>query len=113
VLTTQEIAAAALSCAAFADAVKLAAWLGPGRELTASGVLRPAIAVQACQALGIPLASGKLRSAMDVPELERAWTVALAAGLVLVAANRASTAPVTAGIAAGGAAPPPREPRLV
>jgi hypothetical protein len=106
------MAAAALSCEAFADAVKLAAWLGPGRELTASGVLRPAIAVQACQALGIPLASGKLRSAMDVPELERAWTVALAAGLVLVAANRASTAPVAAGIAAAAVEARQLEPGL-
>lgn len=106
------MAAAALSCEAFADAVKLAAWLGPGRELTASGVLRPATAVQACQALDIPLASGKLRSAMDVPELDRAWTAALAAGLVLVAADRASTAPVAAEIATAAAVAKQLQPGL-
>lgn len=94
------MAGAALSCPAFTDAVKLAAWVGPSRELTTSGVLRPAIAVQACQVLGIPLASGKLRSAMDVPELQLAWEAALAADLVLVVSNRASTAPIAAEIAA-------------
>jgi hypothetical protein len=98
------MAEAALGCKVIAAAVKLAAWVGPSRELTASGVLRPAIAVQACQALGIPLASGKLRSAMDVPELQLAWEAALAADLVQVAANRASTAPIAAEIAAAAAA---------
>jgi hypothetical protein len=102
-LTASEKAEAALSCEAFADAVKLAAWVGPSRELTTSGVLRPASAVEACQALGIALASGRLRSAMDVPELERAWAAALAADLVRVAGKRASTAPVAAEIAAAAA----------
>ena len=43
--------------------------------------------------LGIDVPSGKLRSAKDVLDLNRAWAVALAADLVLVTANRASAAP--------------------
>ena len=48
----------------------LAEWIGggadTGRELTTTGVLRPAVAAEACRALGIELPSGKLRSAKDV-----------------------------------------------
>jgi hypothetical protein len=51
------------------------------------------VAVEACRVLGIGLPSGKLRSSKDVPELDQAWAVALAADLVMVTANRASAAP--------------------
>ena len=99
----QELARAALDCEVIADAFRLADWLGPGRELTASGVLRPAVALQACQALGIPLTTGKLRSAKDVPRLQRAWESAAAADLVRITANRASAAPEAAALAAAAA----------
>lgn len=95
-----EMARAALGCAVLTDAIRLAAWVGPGRELTVSGVLRPAVAAQACQALGIPLAATRLRSAKDVPELHRAWESALAADLVRTAGTQASAAPGAAALAA-------------
>jgi hypothetical protein len=71
---------------------ELAEWIGDMRELTSTGVLRPAAAVEACRALGIELPSGKPRSAKDVPELKQAWEVAVAGELVLVTANRARAA---------------------
>lgn len=86
-----ELAEAALVSPAMTDARRLAAWVGGGQEVTASGVLRPAVAVEACQQLGFELPeSGKLRSAMDADELQRAWTVATAADLILVTGKRAT-----------------------
>ena len=87
---TPELASAALACPALSGAVGLAAWVGRGQEITDSGVLRPAVAVEACAALGFDLPSGKKpRSALDVPELTRDWDVARAAGLISVSAKRA------------------------
>src|SRR5271169_3200823 len=73
---TPELAEAALSCVPVVRARELAGWIGDGRQLTSSGVLKPALAVEACQALGIELPSGRLRSALDVDELMRDWEVA-------------------------------------
>ena len=87
-----ELAQAALASLPLTRACQLAEWIGDGRELTTSGVLRPAVAVQACRELGIELPSGKLRSAKDVTELQQAWQVAVAAEFVLVAANRVRAA---------------------
>jgi hypothetical protein len=87
------LARTALTAVPLARALALAQWAGASRELTTTGVLRPAVAVEACRMLGIGVPSGKLRSAKDVPELDQAWAVALAAGLVLVTANQASAAP--------------------
>lgn len=92
-MTPEEVASAALACPSLVRAIRLAEWVGGNRELTSTGVLRPAVAVQACQALGIALPPGKLRSAKDVADLNEAWEVAVAANLVLVAANRAAAAP--------------------
>jgi hypothetical protein len=86
---TPELASAALASPALSGALKLADWVGDGRELTDSGVLRPAAARQACAALGFDLPPGrKLRSALDVPELARDWEVARAAGLITLSAKR-------------------------
>jgi Plasmid pRiA4b ORF-3-like protein len=87
------LARTALTAAPLTRALALAQWTGASRELTTTGVLRPAVAVEACRVLGIGLPSGKLRSAKDVPELDQAWGVALAADLVRVTANRVSAAP--------------------
>lgn len=104
-----ELARAALSTTPLARARQLAEWIGDGRELTTTGVLRPAVAVQACQALGIELPNGKLRSAKDVDELHQAWEVAVVGEFVLVAANRVRVAHGVAelGRAAAGTAPLP------
>ena len=87
------LARTALTAPPLTRALALAQWTGTSRELTTTGVLRPAVAVEACRKLGIDVPSGKLRSAKDVPDLNRAWAVALAADLVRVTANRATAAP--------------------
>jgi Plasmid pRiA4b ORF-3-like protein len=87
-VTRSELAEAALACTPLARARLLAEWIGVGREVTSSGVLRPAVAVQACEALGIDLPSGKLRSAKDVPELMRDWDVASVAAFIERRGNR-------------------------
>lgn len=88
-----DLADAALSCTALARARRLAEWVGPGRELTSSGVLRPALAAEACQVLGIPLPKARLRSALDVDELMRDWTAAVDAGFVVADGRHACAAP--------------------
>jgi hypothetical protein len=85
---TPELAEAALNCAALAQARKLAGWIGAGRQLTSSGVLKPALAVEACQALGIELPPGRLRSALDVDELMEDWAVACLAGYIIPSGGR-------------------------
>jgi hypothetical protein len=85
---TPELAEAALSCVPLARARKLAEWIGAGRQLTSSGVLRPALAIEACQVLGIELPPGRLRSALDVDELMRDWEVACFAGFILPVGSR-------------------------
>ena len=90
------LARTALTAVPLTRALALAQWTGASRELTTSGVLRPAVAVEACRVLGIDVPSGKLRSAKDVRELDQAWAVALAADLLQVTANRVSAAPAAA-----------------
>jgi Plasmid pRiA4b ORF-3-like protein len=92
-----DLADAALGCTALNRARKLAEWVGPGRELTSSGVLRPAVAAEACRALGIRLPGARLRSALDVDELMQDWTVAMDAGLVVADGRRACAVPDLAG----------------
>jgi hypothetical protein len=87
------LARTALNTVPLTRALALAQWTGTSRELTTTGALRPVVAVEACRMLGIDVPSGKLRSAKDVPELDQAWAVALAADLVLATANRANAAP--------------------
>jgi hypothetical protein len=87
----REYAEAALSCRAIDRARRLAIWIGDGREVTASGVLRPAVAAQACAALGIELPSPRLRSAGDVPELMHDWEMARTAGFIEVGSKWAQT----------------------
>jgi hypothetical protein len=93
VVITPELADAALSCAALTRARALAEWVGSGRTMTASGVLRPAEAVQACRDLGIEVPGPRLRSALDVDELMRDWLTAAAAGFLQIDGRRARAAP--------------------
>lgn len=88
---TKELAAAALACQPLSHALKLAEWVGDGKAITGSRVLRPAEAVEACAALGIDLPQGKkkVRSAQDVPELANAWDAARDAGLITLNAKQA------------------------
>ena len=85
---TPELAEAALDCVALSRARKLAEWIGAGRQLTSSGVLKPALATQACRALGIELPPGRLRTALDVDELMQDWEVACLAGYIIPGSSR-------------------------
>ena len=85
---TPELAEAALNCVALSRARKLAEWIGASRQLTSSGVLKPALAMEACSALGIELPPGRLRTALDVDELMRDWEVACSAGYIIPAGSR-------------------------
>ncbi len=91
--TSADLAGPALSCAALVRARKLAEWVGPGRPLTSSGVLRPTDAAQACRDLGIELPGPRLRSALDVEELMQDWLTAAAAEFLEMDARRAWAAP--------------------
>lgn len=76
-----------------AEAQTLAEWVGTGRPVTARGVPKPAAAVEACGVLGIDLPSRKPRSALDIDELMKVWSVAVAAGFVVVSSGRAAAGP--------------------
>jgi hypothetical protein len=70
-------------------AVRLSEWVGEdGVPVTPGGSLRPADVTAAAAALGV-IRRGKVRRAADVPEVHRPWLVAVAAGLITVAGNRA------------------------
>jgi hypothetical protein len=85
---TPELAEAALNCVPLDQARKLAEWIGASRQLTSSGVLKPALAVEACHALGIELPPGRLRTALDVDELMQDWEVACLAGYIIPSGSR-------------------------
>jgi len=91
-LSSEQLADEARACSVLADARILAEWIGPGREVTARGVLKPAAAVEACELLGIEMPSSKPRSALDIAELMMVWAAAAAAGFIEVSRGR-----VTAG----------------
>lgn len=93
VLISSEITEAALSCTALTRARNLAEWVGQGKTLTASGVLRPAEAVQACRDLGIELPGPRLRSALDVEDLMRDWVTAATAGFLEIGGRRVRATP--------------------
>src|SRR5262245_28410582 len=74
-----------------AAAIRLVAWVGTGKPVTSGGVLRPADAVAAARACGLPVPSetpGEMPSEMsremsrEIPGLPDTWGLALFAGLV-------------------------------
>ncbi|HET6503244.1 MAG TPA: plasmid pRiA4b ORF-3 family protein, partial [Amycolatopsis sp.] len=70
-----------LASHALAPAVKLAAWVGKGRQITAKGVPRPADLPAVAAVLGVK-SPGKVRSAADVASIHWPWVAAEAAGLI-------------------------------
>jgi len=63
----------------------LTGWVGDGKEVTGSELLRPGLVPEICALLGIDLPAGaKVRSAADVEPLCALWDTARAAGLVTV-----------------------------
>jgi hypothetical protein len=123
-----ELAAAARVCPLLEEARRLAAWLGPSRQLTATGALRLADARALIAELGLTsrdrptgragtgdadvdaavnellhrIRLEQLRSARDFTPLERLWIIAQEAGLVEVAGRRARPGPRYAALANGG-----------
>jgi Plasmid pRiA4b ORF-3-like protein len=86
---SSDLSLAARTCPVVVAAVRLAEWVGKdGVGVTAGGSLRPADVADAARALGVS-APTKVRRASDVPEVHRPWLVAMAAGLVVAADNRA------------------------
>jgi len=90
---TPELAEAASSCVTLVQARKLAEWIGASRPLTPSGVLKPALAIEACQLLGIELPPGRLRTALDLDEFMLIWDAAASAGYIVLNGTRVRTTP--------------------
>src|SRR5262249_40787643 len=70
---------------------RLAGWVGPGKPVTANGVLRPAEVAEAGKVIDV--AVGRVRSAADVAALHHPWLVAQAVGLLAVEGERAVAGP--------------------
>ncbi len=92
-LSPDELAPAAVACPALTTARTLAEWVGTGRQVTARGVLRPTVAVEACDVLGIVPRTRKPRSALDIDELMMVWAAASAAGFIEVTGGRVVATP--------------------
>jgi Plasmid pRiA4b ORF-3-like protein len=100
---TAELAAQARQAPVVADAFRLAEWCAGGRQVTAKGVLKPALAREAIERLQLwrrddALAAPEvrahvlehLRSAGDVPALDIPWQFAVRNGLVTIRSGRAA-----------------------
>lgn len=87
---------AARRCVAVEQARCLASWVGTGRPVTTTGVLRRADVPAAARVLGIS-APSRVRSAGDVIALHRAWTAAVGAGLIAITNGQASETSTVAG----------------
>jgi hypothetical protein len=87
------LAMQARACSVLVTAQALAEWVGAGREVTTRQVLKPAAAVEACDLLGIEVASRKPRSALDIDELMMVCAAASAAGFIEVFRGRVTAGP--------------------
>jgi hypothetical protein len=84
-----ELAAAVRSAPLVTGLLRLTAWNGAGRKVTRRNLLPLAEARHACADLGLPLPSGKLRSAEHLPALHRLWILALDRELLQIAGGQA------------------------
>lgn len=70
-------------CRAIKHALRLATWIGPGRDLEPDGSLPSEDAAAAVRLLGLPrLASGRASSWHEHDELNASWATALGAGFL-------------------------------
>lgn len=90
---TPELAEAASRCVTLIQARKLAGWIGASKPITSSGVLKPALAVEACGLLGIEVPPGRLRTALDLDELMLIWDAACSAGYMVPRGSRVRATP--------------------
>ncbi|WP_406298911.1 hypothetical protein OG948_26895 [Embleya sp. NBC_00888] len=97
----RELARAASTAPSFAAALTLARWVGRGRPVTATGVLRLAPAAEAALLLGIDEPVAGVRSARDVEPLHHVWSIACAAGLIEVGRTVATAGALARALAVG------------
>ncbi len=91
--TGVRLAEEAAGCAVLRRAVALGEWAGPdGRVLTSVGVLRKPDVPAACATIGVALPE-RFRSAGDIQDLHRPWTVAVVLGLLAVTSGRVASGP--------------------
>src|SRR6476661_8289104 len=90
---TPELAEAASSSVTLVQARKLAEWIGASKPITGSGVLNPALAVEACGVLGLEVPPGRLRTALDLDELMLVWDAACSAGYLIPRGSRVRATP--------------------
>ncbi|CAO5162358.1 hypothetical protein FAIPA1_210072 [Frankia sp. AiPs1] len=84
----EAIAHAAASCLLFTRMRGLAVWAGAGQPVTPTGAPRPADLAAVCAAAGVALPRTS-RRAVDIRDLQQAWTAARVAGLLVVEGGRA------------------------
>ncbi|HEY6796675.1 MAG TPA: hypothetical protein VI248_18530 [Kineosporiaceae bacterium] len=77
-----ELAGAALSAPLAQKVLRLAAWVGSRRKTTRQEVLTLPDARRACADLGLPLPEARVRTADDIPALDRLWALAIDTGLL-------------------------------
>lgn len=78
----------ALAGQGLSPAIKLKRWVGPGKPVTAKGVLKPSQLPAAAAALGVRVPA-KVRTAADVPPIHWPWLAAEAAGLIEIGSAKA------------------------
>ena len=101
-----DLAAQALRVPLIDDVLRLAAWCSPGRQVTATGLLKPAVAREAVEGLRLwqrddtladtrarANALGNLRSAGDLPSLNVPWQFASGNGLIAIRSGQAVPGP--------------------
>jgi hypothetical protein len=101
-----DLAAQARRAPLIGDALRLAEWCAPGRQVTAKGVLKPAVARDAVEELRLwegddtltgprtrANALAGLRSAGDLPVLDVPWKFASGNGLIAILSGRAVPGP--------------------
>jgi Plasmid pRiA4b ORF-3-like protein len=101
-----DLAAQALRVPLIDDVLRLAAWCSPGRQVTATGLLKPAVAREAVEELRLwqrddtladtrarANALGNLRSAGDLPSLNVPWQFASGNGLIAIRSGQAVPGP--------------------
>jgi Plasmid pRiA4b ORF-3-like protein len=101
-----DLAAQARRAPLIDDALRLAAWCSPGRQVTATGLLKPAVAREAVEELRLwqrddtltdtrtrATALGNLRSAGDLPTLNVPWQFASGNGLIAIRSGQAVPGP--------------------
>jgi hypothetical protein len=101
-----DLAAQARRAPLIDDVLRLAAWCFPGRQVTATGLLKPALAREAVEELRLwqrddtltdtrtrANALGNLRSAGDLPSLNVPWQFASGNGLIAIRSGQAVPGP--------------------